>query len=397
MKPNRILIILVAVLLMMSASARLWAWDYGGHVKYTFNDSEYPDASLASGLGGEQQISQGINTRLLFSQRQQRWSFEAHYELSALHSNSESLQAGQDPDQFRWFDLSHVFEDDSSDFILHRLDRLSLAYSAESLVMRLGRQAVSWGNGLVFHPMDIFNPFQPITIDKDYKTGDDMLYGQWTTSQGNDWQMILLPRRDATGDIEQSQSSLAFKYHGISGGSDVDVLLAQHYDQPLFGIGYSRALGEALWRLDITHNRSDNDGEITSFITNLDYSWIWFEHNVYGFIEYYHNGFGQNTIGPSLNPELLARIERGELFVLGKNYLSAGVQIELHPLLTFSPSWIVNLHDHGGMLPLTLNYSWQQNLQLTLTGILSYGDQDSEYDGYYSRGDTLNILVSYYF
>ena len=90
--------------------------------------------------------------------------------------------------------------DDSSDFILHRLDRLSLGYTSESLVMRLGRQAVTWGNGLVFYPMDIFNPFNPVAIDKDYKTGDDMLYGQWTTYQGNDWQMILLPRRDVAGE-----------------------------------------------------------------------------------------------------------------------------------------------------------------------------------------------------
>ena len=397
MKSIRVLIGVITGLLMMSNSQHVLAWEYGGHLKYTFNDTEYPTASLGSSLGGERQISQGINTRLLFSARRDLWSFETHYELSALHSNSNSLTVGQDPDQRRWFDLSHVFEDDSNDYMLHRLDRLSLAYTDESLVMRLGRQAVSWGNGLVFHPMDIFNPFQPIAIDKDYKSGDDMLYGQWATEKGNDWQMILLPRRDVTGEIEQAESSLAFKYHGISGSSDVDVLLAQHYDQPMIAIGYSRPVGEALWRVDITRSRSDSDGGVTSVVSNMDYSWLWSGHNVYGFIEYYHNGFGQNTIGPGLDSELLTRIERGELFALGKNYLSAGLQIELHPLLIFSPSLIVNLHDHGGMLPLTLNYSWQENLQLTLTGIISYGDSESEYDGYYSRGDTLSFLLAYYF
>lgn len=396
MKPNSSSIVLLLCVLM-SASPSLWAWDFGGHIKYTYNYTDYPDISLASSLGGEQQISQAINTRLLLSKQQSNWGFETHYDLTALHSNSNSLQPSEDPDNNNWFDLSHESENDSNDYILHRLDRLSLSYTSESLAMRLGRQAVTWGNGLVFYPMDIFNPFNPIAIDKDYKTGDDMLYGQWATSQGNDWQMILLPRRDVAGELEQSQSSLALKYHGLSAGSDIDILLAQHYDEPMFGIGYSRAVGEALWRMDITRSRTDTDGGITSFVTNLDYSWVWYDYNYYGFIEYYHNGFGHNTIGPVLDAELLARIERGELFVLAKNYLALGLQIELHPLLIFSPSWIVNLHDHGGLLPLTFSYNWQENLQLTLTGIISYGDQQSEYDGFYSAGDSFNFLLSYYF
>ncbi|MFW2374200.1 MAG: hypothetical protein ACN4GM_13830 [Gammaproteobacteria bacterium] len=397
MKPSRSLIVLLVCCVLTGISSPLRAWEYGGHFKYVFDHTKYPEASLGSSLGGERQTGQGINSRLLFSQHQDHWGFETHYELSALHSNSDSLQAIPDPDSRRWFDLSYVFENDSSDLILHRLDRLSLSYTSESLVMRLGRQAVTWGNGLVFHPMDIFNPFKPVTIDKDYKTGDDMLYGQWTTSGGNDWQMIVLPRRDETGELEQSQSSLALKYHGLAAEADIDIMLAQHYDQPLLGIGYSRAIGEALWRMDITQSRNDSDEGVTSFVTNVDYSWIWLGHNVYGYMEYYHNGFGQNDIGSALDAELQKRIERGELFVLGKNYLSAGMQIELHPLLSFSPSWIVNLHDHGGLLPLTLIYNWQQNLQLTLTGIISYGDRQSEYDGYYSTGDTLNFLLAYYF
>lgn len=388
---------LVLAALILSVSPELGAWETGGHIKYTFNHARYPDQSLATLLGGDKQTDQGVNGRLLFSERSEHWQFETHYELSALHSNSDSLQPGQDPDQRRWFDLSHVIEDDETNYSVHRLDRLTLSYTDQSVVMRLGRQAVTWGNGLVFHPMDIFNPFQPVTIDKDYKTGDDMLYGQWTTASGNDWQMILLPRRDSLGELEHSQSSLVFKYHGLTTEGDIDVLLAQHYDQPLVGIGYSRPIGEALWRLDITHSQTETDGGFISLVTNLDYSWVWWEHNVYGYIEYYHNGIGQNDFGAGVDTELLERIDRGELFTLAKNYLSLGLQIELHPLLNLSPSWIVNLHDNSALLPLMLSYNWQENLQLTVTGIIAYGDQQSEYDGYYSRGDSINVLLAYYF
>ena len=34
---------------------------------------------------------------------------------------------------------------------------------------------MSWGNGLVFQPMDLFNPFTPTAVDRDYKPGNDLL------------------------------------------------------------------------------------------------------------------------------------------------------------------------------------------------------------------------------
>ena len=64
-------------LLVMSSVQPLWAWDFGGHFKYTYNYIDYPDLSLATSLGGEQQISQGINTRLLLSGQRSNWDFDA--------------------------------------------------------------------------------------------------------------------------------------------------------------------------------------------------------------------------------------------------------------------------------------------------------------------------------
>ena len=35
-------------------------------------------------------------------------------------------------------------------------------------------------------PMDLMNPFDPATIDTEYKAGDDMLYFQYLQDGGND-------------------------------------------------------------------------------------------------------------------------------------------------------------------------------------------------------------------
>ena len=83
--------------------------------------------------------------------------------------------------------------------------------------MKFGRQAITWGNGLIYNVMDIFNPFDPAAVDKEFKTGDDMLYGQYLLSGGNDVQGVMVFRRDPiTEDVEADQSSLAFKYHHMA-------------------------------------------------------------------------------------------------------------------------------------------------------------------------------------
>ena len=66
--------------------------------------------------------------------------------------------------------------------------------------LRFGRQALSWGNGLFYAPMDLVNPFDPAAIDTEYKAGDDMLYLQYLQDSGNDLQAAVVVRAPAGAD-----------------------------------------------------------------------------------------------------------------------------------------------------------------------------------------------------
>ena len=59
--------------------------------------------------------------------------------------------------------------------LYHRLDRLSVTFQPYWGTLQIGRQALTWGNGFLFNPMDLFNPFSPTQIDREYKPGDDMV------------------------------------------------------------------------------------------------------------------------------------------------------------------------------------------------------------------------------
>jgi hypothetical protein len=313
-------------------------------------------------------------------------------------------------DERRWWNLTYRFGEGDRTALVHRLDRLSVGYTTARTVLRFGRQAVSWGNGLVFTPMDVFNPFDPAAVDTEYKAGDDMLYGQYLFDDGSDLQGVAVVRRDpATGDVAGDQSSVAVKYHGFVGLNEYDLLAAEHFGDHLFGLGGNVAVGGTVLRGDLTWTGSDTGG-VLSGVISVSYSWIWGGKNVSGLLEFYHNGFGQRhgAYAPAelaRNPALLARIGRGELYTLGRDYLAASATVEMTPLFLLTPTLLVNLDDPSALGQVVAQYDVRQDLLFTCAINIPIGPPGSEYGGiespvegrYFAAGPSLFAQLALYF
>jgi hypothetical protein len=229
-------------------------------------------------------------------------------------------------------------------------------------------------------------------------------------ADGSDVQGVAVVRRDpVSGEVQREQSSLAFKYHGFVGPHEYDLLAAEHYDDPLLTAGGSAALGGAVWRGDITWTSTAND-DVVSVVTSLAYSWTWGGRNVSGSLEYYRNGFGQADGAYGLaelaqNPDLLARLSRGELFTLGRDYLAAAATIEITPLFLLTPTVLLNLHDPSALAQFVVRYDLGQELLLLGSLNLPVGPAGSEYGGiatpidglYLSAGPSLFAQLAWYF
>jgi hypothetical protein len=277
-------------------------------------------------------------------------------------------------------------------------------------VARFGRQVQSWGNGLVYQAMDFFNPFDPAAVDKEFKTGDDMLYGQYLRNNGDDVQLVGVVRRDAdSGDVAADASTLAAKYHGFLGEYEYDALLARHYSDDIVGIGGNRALGGAIWRGDVTLTRTDND-TVPLVVTSLSYSWVMAGKNVSGLVEYFYNGFGiaDGDYSPASlreHPDLTDRIGRGELYTLGRHYVVANMLIEMTPLFMLTPGLFTNLGDPSALLQITGQYDLVQDLQLLAALNLPIGPNGTEFGGidsgfeglYLSSGPSVFTQLAWYF
>jgi hypothetical protein len=357
------------------------------HLKFNTSAISYSDPAQSDDISD---TLNAFNYRLNLSERFDNIKIESHYQLSSIYSNNQNITY-TDPDKNRLFNLSSLIAENNNQITYHRLDRLFISYNTDNTRTKFGRQSITWGNGLVYNVMDIFNPFSPTAIDKEYKTGDDMLYTQLLTDNGNDWQIIYLPRRDDNSDIQQSESSLAVKYHATLSNTDFDLLFAKHYDSEILGIGFSRPIGETMWRFDITHTVTNDHQVFTSLVTNLDYSWQGFNKNIYGFIELYHNGFGNEDSININNTHLIDRLSRGEVFTPFTNYLAAGISIELHPLVRLTPSLIHEIDNSNSSLITSLEYNWKQNLSL-ISSLIYNQPQDLT-----PSSNSFSILLSYYF
>ena len=371
------------------------ALDIGGHFKYRFVRTWLPDDSLLRDLAGPFADDHGADARLSLAWRRDGWELQADYQLVAVHADTLSLAgalprgprpAGLPGDARRWWDLTHVIEDDPPRALLHRFDRLSVGYTTARSTWRFGRQAISWGNGLIYTPMDIFNPFDPAAVDKEFKPGDDMLYAQFLGARGDDVQVVAVVRRDPlTGDVETDEGSLAAKYHGFAGATGFDLLAARHFDETVLGAGFNRDVAGAVVSGDLTW-ADTAEGGVFSAVAGLSWAWSLGGHNVTSLAELYYNGFGQGDgdYAPATlaaNPRLLERVARGELYTLGRRYAAASATVELTPLTRLAPTVFVNLDDPSALAQLTLTHDWRQDLLLIASVNLPLGPSGSEFGG----------------
>ena len=356
--------------------------EFGGHTKLRVVGQSYPSDSLFRDLYGSNSIDTQGDLRLNLEHRQSWWTFNTNYQLAALNGETFAVP----DDRRRLFDLTSVIDQGSESALVHRLDRLWVGYSSEKTVVRFGRQALSWGNGMFYAPMDLVNPFNPAAIDTEYKAGDDMLYLQYLRDSGADVQGAYVIRRDhLSGDVDSDAATIATKYHGFRGEGEFDVLVARHYGDNVLGLGASHAIGGANWSGDLVVTDTDLD-TVVQLSTNLSYSWNWADKNMSGVVEYNFNGFGQHSgsydpVSLLGNPDLLLRLGRGESFTVGRHYLAGSVMIEMTPLWSLSPTLLVNASDPSGLFQLITNYSLSDNMALLGSLNFPLGNNGSEFGG----------------
>ena len=350
-----------------------------------------PSGDALRELTGESlPLAHNADMRLMWRRQTGSVRFHADHSSTWLHSDaagagSPSLTLDQTPtgDERRLLDLSWDLGGSGRNTLLHRFDRLAVEYRNPRWAVAAGRQAVTWGGGLVFQPMDLFNPFAPTAVDQDYKAGDDMLRVERLFPNGSDLQVLAVARRNDDGDARADASSLAVKYRANVGENEVELMASQHYGGQAYGVGLRIPAGGALLRSDIVW--AIEDGALTlSGVVNADYSFVVAESIVHVFAEYYHNGFGVVRLPKDLRrlpSPLTARVGRGELFNLMRNYVALGTSFRWHFLVNQSVAVIANLHDSSFAVQTSLTFDASDASRLQAGFAKPFGRRGAEFGG----------------
>lgn len=316
-------------------------------------------------------------------------------------------------DDRRFMDLTYFIEENDDSYIQQRFDRLNLSLMPRSgpvRMVRLGRQAVTWGNGFLFNPMDLLNPFAPTDVIRDYKIGDDMAYVHADAGFA-DLELVGVPRRNPdSGKVRWEDASIGGKFNRRLGEIEWDLMAAKHYEDFVLGLGATGYLGSAAWRTSATwtflHEQSRGRDGYLSFVANMDYSWIWFGKNWYGYAEVYLNTLADTDYAATLeDPIYTDRLARGELFTLGPIYAASTVNVELHPLVNAYVTAIVNAADPSALFQPRVVWSIDDNLELIVGANIAAGGKNTEYGGIVPSDadydlrppDSVYCWLSYYF
>ena len=406
-------------------------FDFGGHLKNRFQAS-WLDSESPFQLGGaDPLLDYSAELRLKARWKITNWAeFNVHDESFFIHSDTlhaeNVLKERFGPlfpevydsfasfnDDRRLMDLSWTMDEGNRHTALTRLDRLYVSFFSSRGSLKIGRQAITWGNGFIFNPMDVFSPFAPTAIDRDYKPGEDAVLADYTFSDPDiDTSLLYVARKDPeTGNMEWDQASLAAKLRWSVPNTQTELTLGlgKHFQDTIVAAGTVGYIGGAAWRSDVTWTYLDNNGgSYLSAVFNVDYAWTWWGRNFYGWVEYYFNGLGNGRKNYSSildRDPIRLRLERGELFVLGQHYADTHLQCEVHPLVNLHFITITNMLDPSGILQPYIVWDVTSNIQLNLAATLFWGERNTEYGGVEipftsfvdARSNTVSAWINWYF
>ena len=360
------------------------------------HDVERAPEPVARGLLGREgtgtpTFDHSADLRIMVRHDEGSLHFLLDYSAILLTGDRQAIRAQQDArvdqtvvdDSRRWADLTWDIEDGNRHRSIHRLDRAALQWRPGDWTVTVGRQAVSWGSGIVFQPMDLFSPFSPTVVDRDYKAGDDLLLVERLLPAGQDLALLHIVRRDESGDVSSDVASTALKWHGYAGAGEFEVAAGRHYGERVGAVSARWPLGSALVRLDLVATENAQGEWVVSGIANTDVTFVVADKTIYVFAEFFHNGWGVGDLSSlaNLDVELTQRLARGEVFNLMQNYVALGTSIQWHPLLTQSLTTLTNLHDRSTLLQTQFSIQPGDNQSLDVGWVKALGRAGDEFGG----------------
>ena len=281
--------------------------------------------------------------RLMLDEIQDSSEWTLHVKTSRQHQNIFANTELHSSDLFRYRDLANDWLNESgvngSTQIGYEVDRVSYQHRFDKITAGIGRQAVDWGSGRFWQPLNVFGAFAPTDLDTDFKPGIDAAVINWYPS---DFSSLTTVYAFAPNDNDDIDNSAAIYYRRQLGEQvEISLLAGQVIGNTVTGLSLEGELQGMGWRIEGAHNNLDQLNENTLFwIAGLDYQ---FENGLLLAAEWYNHNGGVNSETALITPTINQQLEYVLQQYQGTKVFGFTASKEITPLLQSTYTMLVSM------------------------------------------------------
>ena len=255
-----------------------------------------------------------------------------------------------------------------------RLDRFNLSFDLGKSKVTIGRQPVTWGEGYFWPALDLFSPFSPEQLDRDYKSGVDSVKINLPLGNLSELEVI----GGILGSSLDRDGTLGALLRWNLGNVDVGFMGGSFHQDSVGGLFLSADVRGTGVRAEVTYTSSGD-----RYDRQLDREDFWrgsigitrqLTSTISVTSEVAFNGYGADDSENYVMWYLSDRMARGEVNGYGQYYWGTSFTQQFHPLLIGTLTSLVNFTDNSVLLTPSVIWSLSDNSDVIAGAELGIGD-----------------------
>ncbi|MDH5302206.1 MAG: hypothetical protein OEW58_12685 [Gammaproteobacteria bacterium] len=207
--------------------------------------------------------------RFMLDDSSESSSWATHLKVRNQYFSDAYAYAPKATSPFRYQSLSDSYATDCGERDCSRfdyeVDRALYRWQQSQMDLSIGRQAVDWGSGRFWQPLNVFGAFSPTDIDTDFKNGIDVLTASWYPN----------PFASLTGVYQpamQGEDSGVLHYRAqFADQLEGAALIGSVIDDWVVGASLEGPMGGFGWRWEMLARQSASDARSLFSIAGMDY------------------------------------------------------------------------------------------------------------------------------
>ncbi|MBI4831747.1 MAG: hypothetical protein HY801_09385 [Candidatus Lindowbacteria bacterium] len=366
----------------------------------------FPEQDVATGLfrvrlGLRTKHSDWMNTELAYEQRAR-----ASTEAAATTVGAGILPSVAEA-PFRITQLDWQLAEADNFSYRHEFDRALVALHPGCGEVTVGRQAIGLGRGVLFGAVDIFSPFSPIEVDREWRRGVDAARVEYRVSDTSSVEAVA-----AFGESWE-ESALLGRLRGYVGEVDGELIFGKRAEDEMVGGTISAAVGDAEMHIELAifdtpEEQPDgglfgDDTLVGKAVVGSSYTFdVGNGLTLLG--EYHYSGFGVKDIediqARFFDPIFQERFLRGDTQILGRHAVALRSNYPFSNILSGGILILMSPVDGSGLFSPSAVWDMTQNVSLAVSGFIPWGAEPSNgqlRSEYGSSPASLFLQISAYF